>query len=40
MGMVDVMTEAMALKVYFPPSAMANLKAANKILLHMSFSKP
>jgi hypothetical protein len=39
-GVVDVMTEGMALKVHFPPKAMASLKAGDKITLHMGFSKP
>ncbi len=39
-GMVDVTSEGMALKVHFPPTAMANLKAGDKITLHMGFSKP
>ena len=39
-GVVDVMTEGMALKVHFPPKAMAGLKAGDKITLHMGFSKP
>jgi hypothetical protein len=39
-GVVDVMTEGMALKVHFPPKAMASLKAGDKIVLHMGFSKP
>lgn len=40
-GMVDVTIEGMAaLKVHFPPSAMASLKAGDKITLHMGFSKP
>lgn len=39
-GLVDVTTEGMALKVHFPPSAMADLKAGDKITLHMGFSKP
>jgi len=39
-GVVDVTTEGMALKVHFPPSAMASLKAGDKITLHMGFSKP
>ncbi|MCE5232282.1 MAG: hypothetical protein ABFC67_06375 [Mizugakiibacter sp.] len=39
-GVVDVTTEGMALKVHFPPSTMANLKAGDKITLHMGFSKP
>lgn len=39
-GVVDVVTEGMALKVHFPPKAMASLKAGDKITLHMGFSKP
>ncbi|SFK29820.1 hypothetical protein SAMN05192579_101441 [Rhodanobacter glycinis] len=39
-GVVDVTTEGMTLKVHFPPSAMAGLKAGDKITLHMGFSKP
>ncbi|WEN15765.1 hypothetical protein PY254_03575 [Rhodanobacter sp. AS-Z3] len=39
-GVVDVMAGAMALKVHFPPTAMANLKAGDKITLHMGYSKP
>jgi hypothetical protein len=39
-GVVDVMAGGMALKVHFPPKAMANLKAGDKITLHMGFSKP
>jgi hypothetical protein len=39
-GIVDVTTDGMALKVHFPPSAMAYLKAGDKITLHMGFSKP
>lgn len=39
-GVVDVTTEGMALKVHFPPKAMASLKAGDKITLHMGFSKP
>ena len=39
-GVVDVMTEGMALKVHFPPKAMASLKAGDKITLHMGYSKP
>lgn len=39
-GVVDVTTEGMALKVHFPPSTMAGLKAGDKITLHMGFSKP
>lgn len=39
-GMVDVTAEGMALKVHFPPAAVAKLKAGDKITLHMGFSKP
>ncbi len=39
-GVVDVTAEGMALKVHFPPSAMASLKAGDKITLHLGFSKP
>ena len=39
-GVVDVTSEGMALKVHFPPKAMANLKAGDKITLHMGFSQP
>ena len=39
-GVVDVMTEGMALKVHVPPKAMASLKVGDKITLHMGFSKP
>lgn len=39
-GVVEVTSEGMSLKVHFPPSAMASLKAGDKITLHMGFSKP
>ena len=39
-GVVDVMSGGMALKVHFPPKAMAGLKEGDKITLHMGFSKP
>lgn len=39
-GTVDVTAGGMALKVHFPPAAMASLKAGDKISLHMGFSKP
>ena len=39
-GMVDVNAEGMMLKVHFPPPAVANLKAGDKITLHMGYSKP
>jgi hypothetical protein len=39
-GIVDVNAEGMTLKVHFPPPAVANLKAGDKITLHMGYSKP
>ena len=39
-GVVDVTTEGMVLKVHFPVSAEAGLKAGDKITLHMAYSKP
>ncbi len=39
-GMVDVNAGGMALKLHFPPSAMKDLKAGDKITVHMAFSKP
>ncbi|UGB39532.1 hypothetical protein [Frateuria soli] len=39
-GMVEVTAEGMKLKLHFPPSALANLKAGDKITVHMGFSKP
>ena len=39
-GVVDVTAGGMALKVHFPPKAMASLKAGDKITLHMGYSKP
>lgn len=38
-GIVDVMTEGMALRVHFPPASMANLKAGDKIGLYMGYSQ-
>ena len=38
-GVVDVNAEGMALKVHFPASTVANLKAGDKITLHLGFSK-
>jgi len=38
-GIVDVMTEGMALKVHFPPASMVNLKAGDKIGLYMGYSQ-
>lgn len=39
-GIVEVESEGMNLKVHFPPSSEANLKAGDKITLHMGFSEP
>jgi hypothetical protein len=39
-GVVDVTSEGMALKVHFPPAAVADLKAGDAITLHMGYSKP
>ena len=38
-GIVDVMTEGMALRVHFPPATMASLKAGDKIGLYMGYSQ-
>jgi hypothetical protein len=38
-GLVDVMSEGMQLRVHFPPAAMANLKAGDKIGLYMGYSQ-
>jgi len=39
-GTVDVNAGGMALKVHFPPAAMASLKAGDQITLHLAYSKP
>jgi hypothetical protein len=39
-GLVDVNAEGMSLKVHFPPAAVANLAAGDKITVHMGYSKP
>jgi hypothetical protein len=38
-GMVEVNSEGMSLRVHFPPASVANLKAGDKITLHMGYSK-
>jgi hypothetical protein len=38
-GVVEVNTAGMSLRVHFPPSSVANLKAGDKITLHMGYSK-
>lgn len=39
-GMMDVMSEGMALKLHFPTAAVAGLKPGDKITLHLAFTKP
>ena len=39
-GLVDATAEQMSLKLHFPPASMANLKAGDRITVHLSFSKP
>ncbi|RUL77669.1 hypothetical protein EKH80_07290 [Dyella choica] len=39
-GVVEADTEGMSLKLHFPPASVANLKAGDKITLHLGFSKP
>lgn len=38
-GIVEVNSGGMSLKVHFPPATVADLKAGDKITLHMGFSK-
>lgn len=38
-GLVDVTAGSMALKVHFPPTSLAALKAGDKITLHLGFDK-
>ncbi|MEO6799757.1 MAG: hypothetical protein ABI178_07465 [Rhodanobacter sp.] len=38
-GIVEVTAGGMSLRVHFPPPSVANLKAGDKITLHMGFSK-
>jgi hypothetical protein len=38
-GIVEVNSGGMSLKVHFPPASVADLKAGDKITLHMGFSK-
>lgn len=38
-GVVEVNSGGMSLKVHFPPATVADLKAGDKITLHMGFSK-
>jgi uncharacterized protein involved in copper resistance len=39
-GIVDVTAGGMALKLHFPPPAVASLKAGDQITVHMGYSKP
>jgi hypothetical protein len=39
-GLVDVTAGGMALKLHFPPPAVAGLKAGDQITLHLAYSKP
>ncbi|RCS29917.1 hypothetical protein DEO45_07505 [Rhodanobacter denitrificans] len=38
-GMVEVDSEGMSLRLHFPPASVANLKAGDKITLHMGYTK-
>ena len=38
-GIVEVKSEGMALKVHFPVTTVADLKAGDKITVHLGFSK-
>jgi hypothetical protein len=38
-GMVEVTSAGMSLRVHFPPASVADLKAGDKITLHMGYSK-
>lgn len=37
-GMVEATSEGMSLRVHFPPASVANLKAGEKIILHLGYS--
>lgn len=38
-GIVEVTSAGMPLRVHFPPPAVANLKAGDKITLHLGYSR-
>jgi hypothetical protein len=38
-GMVEVTSAGMTLRVHFPPASVADLKAGDKITLHMGYTK-
>lgn len=39
-GFVEVASAGTTLKVHFPPAALGDLKAGDKITLHLGFTKP
>lgn len=39
-GIVEVNSAGMSLTVHFPPASMKDLKAGDKITLHLAYSKP
>ncbi len=38
-GIVEVNSAGMSLRVHFPPPSVVNLKAGDKIVLHLGFTK-
>jgi hypothetical protein len=38
-GIVEVNSAGMSLRVHFPPASVANLKAGDKITLHMGYTQ-
>jgi len=39
-GLIDVTSEGMSLKLHFPPTSLVNVRAGDKITLHLGFMKP
>jgi hypothetical protein len=39
-GLVDASSGNMALKLHFPPASLADVKAGDKLSVHLSFTKP
>jgi hypothetical protein len=39
-GVVEVASAGMTLRLHFPPSALTDLKAGDRITVHMAYSKP
>jgi hydrogenase maturation factor len=37
-GIVEVTSAGMSLRVHFPPASVADLKAGDKIILHLGYS--